>query len=69
MVGPGEVDNYLQGEIREECENFGKVEKCIVYEDKQENTPPGESVRIFVKFQSHVEAKKGKQLYIKVIPH
>ena len=32
MVGPGEVDNELQGETSEECSKYGQVVKCLIYE-------------------------------------
>lgn len=32
MVGPGEVDDMLQTETADECTNYGKVERCLIYE-------------------------------------
>jgi len=32
MVGPGEVDEDLEGETFEECGKYGKVIKCIIFE-------------------------------------
>ncbi|XP_061570224.1 splicing factor 45 isoform X1 [Cololabis saira] len=32
MVGPGEVDEDLEGETKEECEKYGKVVKCVIFE-------------------------------------
>ena len=32
MVGPGEVDDDLQGEVAEECSKFGRVDKCLIFE-------------------------------------
>lgn len=34
MVGPGEVDDELEGETQGECERFGPVRRCIIYEMK-----------------------------------
>ena len=33
MVGPGEVDEELQPEVEEECQQkYGEVIKCIIFE-------------------------------------
>lgn len=32
MVGPGEVDQELEGETAEECGKYGKVIKCVIFE-------------------------------------
>lgn len=32
MVGVGEVDEDLEVEIKEECEKYGKVGKCVIFE-------------------------------------
>lgn len=32
MVGRGEVDEDLEGETKEECEKYGKVTKCVIFE-------------------------------------
>ena len=32
MVGPGEVDEGLEGETAEECSKYGKVIKCVIFE-------------------------------------
>ena len=32
MVGPGEVDDELERETGEECEKYGKVVKCLIFE-------------------------------------
>ncbi|CAN0540812.1 unnamed protein product, partial [Ectocarpus sp. 8 AP-2014] len=34
MVGPGEVDDELEGETSGECERFGPVRRCLIYEIK-----------------------------------
>lgn len=32
MVGAGEVDEDLEAETKEECEKYGKVAKCVIFE-------------------------------------
>lgn len=36
MVGRGEVDEDLEGETKEECEKYGKVVKCVIFEVREE---------------------------------
>ncbi|XP_060598466.1 splicing factor 45-like isoform X2 [Ruditapes philippinarum] len=48
MVGPGEVDEDLEGETFEECGKYGKVIKCLIFE--MPSNPDDEAVRIFVEF-------------------
>lgn len=54
MVGPGEVDEDLQSETKAECERFGEVVRCIVYEfedfDNEED-----AVWIFIEFK-HIDS-------------
>jgi len=59
MVGKGEVDGDLKTEIEQECQKFGKVDKCIVHQDLAPLTPDDESVRIFVRFSAPESATKG----------
>jgi len=49
MVGPGEVDDDLEGETREECSKYGEVIQVIIYEIPS-GVAPEEAVRIFVQF-------------------
>ncbi|CAF3721918.1 unnamed protein product [Rotaria socialis] len=49
MVGPGEVDDLLDSETKEECQKYGEVEKCLIYEIP--DVPEDEAVRIFVEFK------------------
>ncbi|KAF9984594.1 hypothetical protein BGZ75_003858 [Mortierella antarctica] len=58
MVGPGEVDDTLQEETAMECEKFGPVVRCLIFEVQNGKVPPEEAVRIFVKFGSLVSAEK-----------
>lgn len=57
MVGPGEVDDDLEGETREECTKYGEVIQVVIYE-----IPTGvvaeEAVRIFVQFNRVESAVK-----------
>ena len=32
MVGPGDVDDDLEGETKEECQKYGEVNKCVIFE-------------------------------------
>jgi len=57
LVGAGEVDDTLQEETAEECERYGVVERCLIYEVKG-NVPDDEAVRIFIKFSKLEEANK-----------
>ncbi|KAG4099977.1 hypothetical protein H8356DRAFT_1075745 [Neocallimastix lanati (nom. inval.)] len=57
LVGAGEVDDTLQEETAEECEKYGVVERCLIYEVKG-NVPDDEAVRIFIKFSRLEEANK-----------
>ncbi|KAE8281646.1 Splicing factor 45 45 kDa-splicing factor RNA-binding motif protein 17 [Larimichthys crocea] len=49
MVGPGEVDEDLEGETKEECEKYGKVVKCVIFEIAE--VLDDEAVRIFLEFE------------------
>merc|ERR1719150_2815961 len=51
MVGPGEVDDDLEPEVKEECNGkYGDVISVIVFE--LPNAPvPEEAVRIFIEFK------------------
>uniref|UniRef100_A0A8D2AX79 Splicing factor 45 n=1 Tax=Sciurus vulgaris TaxID=55149 RepID=A0A8D2AX79_SCIVU len=49
MVGAGEVDEDLEVETKEECENYGKVGKCVIFEIP--GAPDDEAVRIFLEFE------------------
>uniref|UniRef100_H3HEF3 RRM domain-containing protein n=1 Tax=Phytophthora ramorum TaxID=164328 RepID=H3HEF3_PHYRM len=62
MVGPGEVDDELQDEVKGECaETYGPVTKCMIYE-VAERVPPEEAVRIFVQFRNAGDATKGRKV-------
>lgn len=49
MVGPGEVDDELEPEVKDECNSkYGPVASVIIHEIPHED--PEEAVRIFVEF-------------------
>ncbi|KAG0269153.1 hypothetical protein BGZ95_002176 [Linnemannia exigua] len=58
MVGPGEVDDTLQEETAAECEKFGAVVRCLIFEIQKGKIAPEEAVRIFVKFGSKEAAER-----------
>ncbi|CAH2275528.1 splicing factor 45 isoform X1 [Pelobates cultripes] len=49
MVGAGEVDEDLEAETKEECEKYGKVGKCVIFEIP--GAPDEDAVRIFLEFE------------------
>ncbi|KAL4625098.1 splicing factor 45-like [Arapaima gigas] len=49
MVGRGEVDEDLEAETKEECEKYGKVMKCVIFEIS--GVLDDEAVRIFLEFE------------------
>ncbi|XP_012278027.1 splicing factor 45 [Orussus abietinus] len=50
MVGPGEVDDDLEPEVKDECNTkYGDVGRVIIHEVI--DAPPEEAVRIFVEFK------------------
>ena len=64
MVGPGEVDDELEPEIKEECNTkYGDVQSVIIFEIP--NAVPEEAVRIFIEFKRVESAIKGKKNMVK----
>lgn len=50
MVGGGDVDNELEGEVKDECNTkYGEVVSVVINEIS--NVAPEEAVRIFVEFK------------------
>lgn len=50
MVGAGDVDEELEGEVKDECNTkYGDVVSVVIFELR--NTTPEEAVRIFVEFK------------------
>lgn len=65
MVGPGEVDEELEPEVKDECNTkYGDVIKVIIYE--QPTAFHEEAVRIFVEFKRIESAIKGKVICISI---
>ena len=59
MVGPGDVDDDLEPEVKDECNTkYGEVVSVIINE--LTNVEPEEAVRIFVEFKRIESATKGK---------
>lgn len=51
MVGPGEVDDDLEPETKEECSKYGEVVRCLIFEIPGGNVSDDEAVRIFIEFK------------------
>jgi hypothetical protein len=51
---------FFVGETKEECQKYGDVEKCLIYEIP--DAPEDEAVRIFVEFKRVESAVKGTYL-------
>lgn len=59
MVGPGDVDEDLEPEVKDECNTkYGEVANVIIHEAF--GTTPEEAVKIFVEFKRIESAIKGK---------
>ena len=59
MVGPGGVDDALEGETRAECERqYGRVARVLIYELAGAAVRADEAVRIFVQFADAAAASK-----------
>ena len=51
MVGVEDLDDDLKDEVTDECEKFGKVNRVIIYQEKQSEEENAEViVKIFVEF-------------------
>lgn len=55
MVGPSEVDDELETEVKEEAETHGKVTKVLIHV-----VAPKKEVRIFLLYDSKESAQKAK---------
>ena len=60
MIAAAEVDSEFEGEVREEMDGFGPVEKVFVYVDPLPANEE-ESVRVFVRFASTESASKARK--------
>merc|ERR1711953_350032 len=62
MVGPDEIDEALEGEVTEECNNYGSVTKVVIYQEKQSDDPMAETiVKIFVQFTEADAVDRAKE--------
>lgn len=61
MVGRGQVDENLESETAEECEKYGPVMVCKIFEFPvgTKNVTDEEAVRIFVQFSDMDSAQRG----------
>jgi len=48
-----EDEEGLDEEVSEECQNYGKVLKVVIYEEKNSENPMEVDVKIFVKFETN----------------
>lgn len=56
MVGPGDIDDHLEGEVTEECGKFGRVKRVVIYQERQGEEDGAEVVvKIFVEFREVAE--------------
>ena len=54
MLSADELDEEVEQEVTEECSNYGKVNRVVIYQEKQSDAPDAESVvKIFVEFSDH----------------
>ena len=57
MVGPGEVDDMLAEECKQECSKYGPVDTCVIFEvTDNPDCPAEECVRTFVCFEKQESA-------------
>lgn len=67
MVGVEDLDDDLKDEVTDECEKFGKVNRVIIYQEKQSEEENAEViVKIFVEFsmQEGVYYMRVSNLYL-----
>ncbi|XP_063830299.1 poly(U)-binding-splicing factor half pint [Ostrinia nubilalis] len=59
MVSADEVDTALHHEIQEECSKWGRVERLVIYNERQseDDDPAHANVKIFVQFADPDEAR------------
>lgn len=63
MVGPGDVDEDLEPEVKDECNSkYGEVVKVLIHEAF--GTAPDEAVKIFLEFKRIESAIKGISMSI-----
>lgn len=67
MVGPGEVNEDLELETKEECRKYGEIVKCVIFEFLGGKVCQEESVRIFIEFKRLESAIKGMYYYNRIL--
>lgn len=61
MIMADELDAEVEQEVTEECSRYGKVERVVIYQEKQSDAPDAESVvKIFVEFAEPEGCAAGK---------
>lgn len=60
MVGPGEVDDELEPEVKEECSKYGEVGNVTVFQMPEMDAD--DAIRIFVEFRTVDASVKGIHL-------
>jgi len=59
MVGVEEIDDDLEEEVEEECDKYGKVDRVIIFSEKQSEAEDAEViVKIFVMFADEESCQK-----------
>lgn len=67
MVGPGEVDDDLEPEVKEECEKYGEVLTVTVFQ--MPDVDSEDAIRIFVEFTTIDAARRGIITNAKITKH
>ena len=61
MIGVEDLDEELEGEVTEECERYGVVNRVIIYQERQGEEEGAEViVKIFVQFSTKHGEKIGE---------
>ncbi|CAK9142875.1 unnamed protein product [Ilex paraguariensis] len=66
MVGLGEVDDGLEGEVAEGCTQYGTVTRILIFEITEPNFPPDEAVRIFVQYDTYDTVEEATKALIEL---
>jgi len=58
MLKSTELDGEVEAEVTEECENYGRVTKVVIYQERQSAAADAETiVKIFVQFSTPHEVQ------------
>ena len=52
MITFGEIDEFLQDEIKQECEKYGLVNRVVLWQDKNRTYTSDDLVMVYVEFGS-----------------